>query len=88
MKVAGVLIQALFIMVLASLFYKSFRRLPLDDGLATIKTLGFWGLCALVVVLQMIFIGLNKTKGEGLVIATSIASILTCCLAYGLLFTK
>lgn len=86
MKIAAVLIQALFIYVVVCLFVASFKRIPLTDNMGAVKTLGFWGACVLIMFLDMVALGASKAKGPGVVMASAVAGIILCVLTYGLIF--
>lgn len=88
MKVVSGLIQLLCLVIWGTLIYNSFRKIGLSDGVSTIKTLGFWGLCVVIMSLDMMLLGITRAKGSGVVITANIAGILVCVLAYGLLFAQ
>jgi len=79
------------LMALAAIYFLitaivvTFRRTDGDDT-AILKTLGFWGVCVVILVLDMVYIGLTNTKKHSSVITVNLIGVAICWVIYGLMF--
>lgn len=85
LKVLLILVVVYFI---GSMIYITFHRADLAEEpvSAFFKTLGFWGICFIVLIGNFFFVGLTNIKKGGPIYALLVLDVVVCWIIYGLLF--
>ena len=73
---------------IGSMLYITFHRADraIEPVSAFFKTLGFWGICFVVLVANLFFVGLADIKRGSQIYALFILDVVVCWIIYGLLF--
>jgi hypothetical protein len=81
-KLAGL---CLLVMVIVGTFQRA-GHAPKHGDVTVLKTIGFWGICAAVFLLSLVFIGVTDIKRYGAARIILVGDIVVCVIIYALMF--